>query len=155
MGSFKDPPVNKERRPFHLDVLRVKHKKVCIFYLIVWIVYKIIKPISKIMFAKFISSLTLLKVKFLLTCLLVLGNLANRWPLRSNNLICLLSCGIATIPVLETASRLAALSPRIVAKGLRIFRNSHIFTLRSSEPETILSSRVKTADVTVLWLKKQ
>lgn len=55
------------------------------------------------------------------------------------------------MPVLETASRLAALSPLIVAKGLRIFRNSHIFTLRSSDPETILSSRVKTADVTVLY----
>lgn len=54
------------------------------------------------------------------------------------------------MPVLDTANRLAALSPRIVAKGLRIFRNSHIFTLLSSEPETILSSRVKTADVTVL-----
>jgi len=61
-----------------------------------------------------------------------------------------LSCGIATIPILETDSLLAALSPRIVANGLRMLRNSHTFTLLSSEPDTILSSLVKTADVTVL-----
>lgn len=84
------------------------------------------------------------------TCLLVLGSLANLCPPRSNSRICLLSWGMATTPLLETASLLAALSALIVASGLRILRSSQTFTLLSSELETILSSLVKTADVTVL-----
>lgn len=91
------------------------------------------------------------KIILIFTCLLVLGNLAKRCPVKSKRRICLLSCGIATTPVLETANLLAALSPRIVAKGLLILRNSHTLTLLSSDPETILSSRVKTAEVTVLY----
>lgn len=90
-----------------------------------------------------------------LTCLLVLGSLANRCPLISKSRICLLSWGIATTPALETANLFAALSPRIVASGLRIFRNSQTFTLRSSDPETILSSLVNTADVTALKRNKR
>ena len=86
-----------------------------------------------------------------LTCRLVLGSLAMRWPLMSNSLTCLLSSGIATTPEFETARRLAAESDRIVARGDRMLRRSHTLTLRSSEPDTTLSSFVNTAQVTVLW----
>jgi hypothetical protein len=86
----------------------------------------------------------------LLTCRLVLGSLAIRWPPRSNSLTCLLSWGIATTPLLETANRFTAESDRIVASDDRMFRRSHTLTLRSSEPDTTLSSLVNTAHVTVL-----
>lgn len=65
--------------------------------------------------------------------------------------MCLLSCGIAITPVCETAKRLTAASVRIVVKAERMFRNSHTFTVRSSEPDTTLSSRVNTVDVTLLY----
>lgn len=85
-----------------------------------------------------------------LTCRLVLGSLAIRWPPRSKSRTCLLSWGIATTPVFETARRFAAESDRIVASDDRMLRRSHTLTLRSSEPDTTLSSLVNTAHVTVL-----
>lgn len=84
------------------------------------------------------------------TCLLVRGKRATLWPFKSNKRICLLSCGIAIIPMLDTASRFTEESVRIVVKAERIFRNSHTFTVRSSDPDTTLSSLVKTVDVTLL-----
>lgn len=53
-------------------------------------------------------------------------------------------------PVGDTARRFADESERIVARGDLMFLKSHTFTLRSSDPETTLSSLVKTAQVTVL-----
>lgn len=64
----------------------------------------------------------------------------------------LLSCGIAITPLCETANRFTAASVRIVVKAERIFRNSHTFTVRSSDPDTTLSSRVNTVDVTLLHI---
>lgn len=80
----------------------------------------------------------------------VLGSLANLCPLRSKSCTRLLSWGMAITPALDTASLLAAQSPRIVASGDRMFLSSQTFTLLSSDPDTILSSLVNTADVTVL-----
>ena len=57
---------------------------------------------------------------------------------------------MAMTPVGDTARRLADESERIVARGDRIFLKSQTFTLRSSDPETTLSSLVNTAQVTVL-----
>lgn len=54
------------------------------------------------------------------------------------------------IPALETAKRFTDESVRMVVKAERIFLNSQTFTVRSSEPEMTLSSRVKTVDVTLL-----
>jgi len=56
------------------------------------------------------------------------------------------------MPPLETAKRLTAESVRIVAKADLIFLNSQTLTVRSSDPETTLSSRAKTVDVTLLKL---
>lgn len=56
-------------------------------------------------------------------------------------------------PLLETANRLTDESVRMVVNADRIFRNSHILTVLSSDPETTLSSRVNTADVTLLQAK--
>ena len=53
-------------------------------------------------------------------------------------------------PVEDTAILFTAESDRIVAKGDLIFRISQTFTLLSSDPDTTLSSLVKTAEVTVL-----
>lgn len=57
-------------------------------------------------------------------------------------------------PLFETASRLTDESVRIVVNADRIFLNSHTLTVRSSEPETTLSSLVNTVDVTLLQNKK-
>lgn len=86
----------------------------------------------------------------MLTCRLVRGNRAMRCPFISNSLICRLSCGIAITPDGDTDIRLTAESVRMVVNAERIFRNSHTLTVRSSEPDTTLSSRVKTVDVTLL-----
>lgn len=86
------------------------------------------------------------------TCRLVRGNRATRCPFKSNKRICLLSCGMAIIPTLETAKRLTEESVRIVARAERIFRNSQTFTVRSSDPDTTLSSRANTVDVTLLTI---
>ncbi|KAH0817304.1 hypothetical protein GEV33_005487 [Tenebrio molitor] len=83
-------------------------------------------------------------------CLLERGSLANLCPDKSNNLTCLLSCGIAIIPFAETLNLFTAESTLIVATGYLIFFRSHTFTLLSSEPETTLSSLVNTAEVTLL-----
>lgn len=53
-------------------------------------------------------------------------------------------------PLLETANRLTDESVRMVVNADLIFRSSQIFTVLSSDPETTLSSRVNTADVTLL-----
>lgn len=53
-------------------------------------------------------------------------------------------------PALDTDSLFAELSPRIVANGLLMFRNSQTLTLLSSDAETILSSLVNTAAVIAL-----
>lgn len=53
-------------------------------------------------------------------------------------------------PLFETASRFTAESSRMVVSADRIFLNSQTFTVLSSLPETTLSSRVKTVDVTLL-----
>lgn len=53
-------------------------------------------------------------------------------------------------PLEDTDSRLTAESVLMVATGERMLRKSHTFTLRSSEPDTTLSSFVNTADVTLL-----
>lgn len=57
---------------------------------------------------------------------------------------------MAIIPPVDTAKRFTEESVRIVARAERMFRNSHTFTVRSSEPDTTLSSRVNTVDVTLL-----
>lgn len=54
------------------------------------------------------------------------------------------------MPPLDTAKRLTDESVRMVVKAERIFRNSQTFTVRSSDPDTTLSSLVKTVDVTLL-----
>lgn len=56
-------------------------------------------------------------------------------------------------PLFETAKRLTALSVRMVVSADRMLRNSHTFTVRSSDPETTLSSRVNTVEVTLLKKK--
>lgn len=86
----------------------------------------------------------------LLTCRLVRGNRAIRCPLRSNRRMCRLSCGIAMMPPFDTEIRFTAESSRIVVRADRIFRSSHTLTVLSSEPDTTLSSLVKTVDVTLL-----
>lgn len=79
---------------------------------------------------------------------LVRGKRATRCPFKSNSRICRLSWGIAIMPPLETAKRFTDESVRMVARAERILRNSHTLIVRSSEPETTLSSRAKTLDVT-------
>lgn len=56
-------------------------------------------------------------------------------------------------PFAETANRFTAESVRIVVNAERMLRNSQTLTVRSSEPETTLSSRVNTVDVTLLMEK--
>lgn len=110
-----------------------------------------------------VNKLTLLKLSsahavpetiLLCPCLLDLGSLANRCPFKSNSLTWRLSCGIAIVPFEETDKRLTAESERIVATGERKLNKSHTLMLLSSEPETTLSSRVNTEDVTLLCKKK-
>lgn len=84
------------------------------------------------------------------TCRLVRGRRAMRCPFKSNSRIWRLSWGMAITPVGDTDIRLTAESVRIVVNADRIFRSSHTLTVRSSEPDTTLSSRVKTVDVTLL-----
>ena len=63
----------------------------------------------------------------------------------------LLSNGIDSIELIgETDILFTGLSQRIEANGERIFRRSHTLTVRSSEPEITLSSRVNVTDVTTL-----
>lgn len=80
---------------------------------------------------------------------LVRGNRATRCPFKSKSRICRLSWGMAIIPPVETARRLTDESVRMVDKEERMFRNSQTLIVRSSDPETTLSSRAKTLDVTV------
>lgn len=82
------------------------------------------------------------------------GSLASLWPVKSNRRTCRLSNGIAMIPFDETDRRLTAESALMVAKGDRMFRRSQTLTVRSSEPETTLSSFVNTAEVTLLKRKE-
>lgn len=89
------------------------------------------------------------------TCRLVRGKRAILWPLRSNNRMCRLSCGIAMMPPFDTEIRFTAESSRIVVTGERIFLNSQTLTVLSSDPDTTLSSRVSTVDVTLLQMKKK
>lgn len=58
-------------------------------------------------------------------------------------------------PLLETANRLTDESVRMVVNADLMFRSSHILTVLSSDPETTLSSRVNTEDVTLLQAEKQ
>lgn len=83
-------------------------------------------------------------------CRVVRGSLATRCPFKSNRRIWRLSCGIAIIPFGDMANRFTAESVRIVAKAERMFLSSHTFTVLSSEPDTTLSSRVNTVEVTLL-----
>lgn len=83
-------------------------------------------------------------------CLLERGSRASRWPFMSNSLTCLLSWGMAMTPLAETDKRLMAESALIVATGDRMLRRSQTLTVRSSEPDTTLSSLLNTADVTLL-----
>lgn len=62
---------------------------------------------------------------------------------------------MAITPLLDMANRLTDESVRMVVNADRIFRNSHIFTVLSSDPDTTLSLRVNTADVTLLKTKKK
>lgn len=57
---------------------------------------------------------------------------------------------MAMTPLAETANLFTAESVRIVVNAERIFLNSHTLTVLSSEPDTTLSSLVKTVDVTLL-----
>lgn len=57
---------------------------------------------------------------------------------------------MAITPPADTDIRLTAESVRMVVNAERIFRNSHTLTVLSSDPDTTLSSRVKTVDVTLL-----
>lgn len=58
-------------------------------------------------------------------------------------------------PLLETANRLTDESVRMVVNADLMFRSSHILTVLSSDPETTLSSRVNTEDVTLLQAEKR
>lgn len=80
------------------------------------------------------------------------GKRAIRCPFRSNRRMCRLSCGIAIMPPFDTEILLTAESSRIVVNADLMFRNSHTFTVLSSEPDTTLSSRVSTVDVTLLQI---
>lgn len=62
---------------------------------------------------------------------------------------------MAITPPGDTDIRLTAESVRMVVNAERIFRSSHTLTVLSSEPETTLSSRVKTVDVTLLHRKME
>lgn len=99
--------------------------------------------------------MSILNEAAILTCRLVRGKRAIRWPLRSNSRMCRLSCGIAMIPPFDTEIRLTAESSRIVVSADRIFLSSHTLTVLSSDPDTTLSSRVKTVDVTLLQNKQK
>uniref|UniRef100_A0A8W7PD53 Uncharacterized protein n=1 Tax=Anopheles coluzzii TaxID=1518534 RepID=A0A8W7PD53_ANOCL len=57
---------------------------------------------------------------------------------------------MAITPLADTANRLTAESVRMVVSAERMLRSSHTFTERSSDPETTLSSRVNTVEVTFL-----
>ena len=50
----------------------------------------------------------------------------------------------------ETDTLFTGLSQRIEANGERMFRKSHTLAVRSSDPETTLSSRVNVTHVTTL-----
>lgn len=78
------------------------------------------------------------------------GSRVIRCPLKSNNLMCRLSCGMAMMPPFDTEIRFTAESSRMVVNAERILRNSHTLTVLSSEPDTTLSSLVRTVDVTLL-----
>lgn len=80
------------------------------------------------------------------------GKRAILCPLRSNSRMCRLSCGIAMTPPFDTETRLTAESSRIVVNADRMFLSSHTLTVLSSDPDTTLSSRVKTVDVTLLQI---
>lgn len=54
------------------------------------------------------------------------------------------------IPPFDTEIRLTAESSRIVVKADLIFLSSQTLTVLSSEPDTTLSSLVRTVDVTLL-----
>jgi hypothetical protein len=60
---------------------------------------------------------------------------------------------MAIVPVADTASLLTAESDRMVARGERMLRKSQTRVLRSSLPDTTLSSRANTAHVTALQHK--
>lgn len=53
-------------------------------------------------------------------------------------------------PLLDTANRLTDESVRMVVNADRIFLNSQILTVLSSDPDTTLSSRLNTDEVTLL-----
>lgn len=57
---------------------------------------------------------------------------------------------MAMMPPDETDILLTGESVRIVVNADLIFLNSHTLTVLSSEPDTTLSSRVRTVDVTLL-----
>lgn len=59
------------------------------------------------------------------------------------------------MPPDETDILFTAESVRIVVNADRIFLISHTLTVLSSEPDTTLSSRVKTVDVTLLKITKK
>jgi len=84
------------------------------------------------------------------TVRLLRGRRASRWPLRSKRSTLRLSRGTAITLVGETDTLFTGLSQRMEARGERIFRKSHTLAVRSSEPETTLSSRVKVTQVTTL-----
>lgn len=112
------------------------------------------KPqVNKLTLQRLSSAQAVAATILLCPCLLDLGNRANLCPFKSNNLTCLLSWGIAMIPFDETESLFTAESERIVVSGDRMLRKSQTLMHLSSDPETTLSSRVKTDDVTLLKFK--
>lgn len=62
---------------------------------------------------------------------------------------------MAMTPLFDTANRFTDESVRMVVNADRIFLSSQILTVRSSLPDTTLSSRVNTEDVTLLQSQKK
>lgn len=144
----------------YIKKILIKRNQVILHFLLIYISFKdctdhpntlLSNPhVNKLMLLKLSSAQATHATILLWPCLLDLGSLASLCPERSKSRTCLLSWGIAITPVEETESLFTAESALIVAIGERMFRKSHTLTLRSSELETTLSSRVNTADVTLL-----
>ena len=84
------------------------------------------------------------------TVRLLRGRRASRCPLRSKRSTLRLSRGTAMTLDGETDTLFTGLSQRIEANGERMFRKSHTLAVRSSDPETTLSSRVNVTHVTTM-----
>lgn len=88
-----------------------------------------------------------------ITDLLLRGRRPSLWPLRSKKSTFLLSSATAMTLPGETDTLLTGFSHRMEASGERMFLRSHTLAVRSSEPDTTLSSRVNVTQVTTLLIQ--